>query len=81
MLRVKLVRSPIGNNIRNRRTVAALGLRKLHQVVEHKDTPSIRGMLHKVKHMVQVEVIPDEPEKAPKKTTKKKVEETPSETE
>lgn len=81
MLRVKLVRSPIGNNVRNRRTVAALGLRKLHQVVEHKDTPSIRGMLHKVKHMVQVEEIPDEPEKAPKKTTKKKVEEAQSETE
>jgi len=81
MLRVELVKSIIGNNVRNRRTVAALGLRKMHQVVEHKDTPVIRGMLHKVQHMVKVEVVPDEPVKAPKKTTKKKVEETPSETE
>lgn len=53
-LQVKLVKSPIGNNVGNRRTVVALGLRKLHQVVIHEDTPSIRGMLHKVRHMVEV---------------------------
>jgi large subunit ribosomal protein L30 len=81
MLRVELVKSIIGNNVRNRRTVAALGLRKMHQVVEHKDNPVIRGMIHHVQHMVKVEVVPDEPVKAPKKATKKKVEETPSETE
>jgi len=81
MLRVELVKSTIGNNVRNRRTVAALGLRKMHQVVEHKDTPAIRGMLHKVQHMVKVEVIPDEPVKEPKKAAKKKVQEAPSEIE
>ncbi|MFN7172493.1 MAG: 50S ribosomal protein L30 [Fimbriimonadaceae bacterium] len=56
-LRVKLVRSKIGNNARNNRVVAALGLRKMNQVVEHNDTPEIRGMIHKVKHMLEVEEV------------------------
>src|SRR5512142_884213 len=64
MLRIELVKSPIGNTIRNRRTVAALGLRKVHQVVEHPDNPSIRGMIHHVKHLLKFEVA--EGEKAPK---------------
>ena len=55
MLRIKLVKSPIGNMPRNRATIAALGLRKINQVVEHQDSPMIRGMVHKVKHMVTVE--------------------------
>jgi large subunit ribosomal protein L30 len=55
MLRIKLVKSPIGNVPRNRATVAALGLRKINQVVEHSDSPMIRGMIHKIKHMVVVE--------------------------
>ncbi len=54
MLHIKLVKSPIGNNARNRRIVVALGLRKLHQTVVHNDTPSIRGMVHRVKHMLEV---------------------------
>lgn len=54
MLRIKLVKSPIGNVPRNRATVAALGLRKVNQVVEHTDSPMIRGMVHKVKHMLEV---------------------------
>jgi large subunit ribosomal protein L30 len=57
MLRIKLVKSPIGNNLRNRRTVAALGLRKVHQVVEQPDNSSIRGMIHHVQHMVTFEVV------------------------
>ena len=61
MLRIKLVKSPIGNNWRNRRTVAALGLRKVHQVVEQPDNPSVRGMIHHVQHMVTVEVVEGEP--------------------
>jgi large subunit ribosomal protein L30 len=56
-LRVKLVRSKIGNNVRNNRIVTALGLRKMNQVVEHNDTPEIRGMIHKVKHMLEVEEV------------------------
>jgi large subunit ribosomal protein L30 len=59
MLRIKLVKSPIGNNPRNRATVQALGLRKISQVVEKEDTPSIRGMIHAVKHMLVVDVIGD----------------------
>jgi len=59
MLRIKLVKSPIGNNKRNRATVQALGLRGVQQVVEHADNPSIRGMIHHVKHMLLVEEIPD----------------------
>jgi large subunit ribosomal protein L30 len=55
MLRIKLVRSPIANNPRNRATVEALGLRKINQVVEHEDNPTIRGMIMKVKHMLLVE--------------------------
>ena len=68
MLRIKLVKSTIGNVPRNRATVAALGLKKTQQTVEHADTPTIRGMIHKVKHLLQVEEVEGNP--APK-TTKK----------
>lgn len=57
MLRVKLVKSIIGNTPRNRATVKALGLRKMHQTVVHQDTPSIRGMIHHVKHLLEVEEV------------------------
>lgn len=60
MLRIKLVRSPIGHNWRNRRTIAALGLRKVHQVVEQPDNSSIRGMIHHIQSMVTVEVVEGE---------------------
>lgn len=80
MLRIELVRSLIGNNPRNRRTIQALGLRKMHQVVEHKDSPSVRGMIHHVQHMVKVVEVPDEPVK-PVKKAKKKPEEGSSESE
>lgn len=53
-LTIKLVRSVIGYERDQRRTVQALGLRRMHQTVEHEDTPTIRGMLHKVRHMVLV---------------------------
>lgn len=45
MLRIKLVKSPIGHHWRLRRTVAAIGLRKIHQVVEKEDNATIRGMI------------------------------------
>ena len=54
-LRVKLVRSPIGYSLRQKRTVRALGLRRLNQTVEHKDSPVIRGMINAVRHLVEVE--------------------------
>jgi large subunit ribosomal protein L30 len=59
MLRIELVKSPIGNNPRNRATVQALGLRNVHQVVVQPDNPSIRGMIHHVKHMLSVTVVED----------------------
>jgi large subunit ribosomal protein L30 len=53
-LKLELVRSPIGGTERQRATVIALGLRKLHQVVEHSDSPVTRGMVHKVAHLVRI---------------------------
>ena len=55
IIRVTLVKSPIGYNISQKRTVKALGLRRMNQPVEHKDSPSIRGMLAKINHLIQVE--------------------------
>jgi large subunit ribosomal protein L30 len=53
-IQVKLVRSPIGFEKSQKETVRALGLRRMHQTVEHVDTPAIRGMIFKVKHLVSV---------------------------
>jgi large subunit ribosomal protein L30 len=53
-LRIKLVRSPIGATERQRATVRALGLRRLHQVVEQADSPVTRGMVQKVEHLVTI---------------------------
>lgn len=69
MLRIKLIKSPVGHNIRNRRTIIALGLHKVHQVVEQPDNPSIRGMIQHVHPMLQVEVV--EGDAAPKKAAPK----------
>lgn len=54
-LKITLTRSLIGRPETQRRTVRSLGLRKLHSVVEHEDSPSLRGELHKVRHLVTVE--------------------------
>jgi large subunit ribosomal protein L30 len=54
-VRVTQVRSPIGENPRNRGTLRALGLRKIGQTVEHDETPVLAGMLRKVRHLVRVE--------------------------
>ncbi len=53
-LRVKQIRSGIGRPERMRRTLRALGLRRHQAVVVVPDTPSIRGMLYQVRHMVEV---------------------------
>ena len=57
VLRVTLTKSPIGYSYRQKRTVRALGLRRMHQTVEQKDTPVIRGMIAKVEHLVMVEEV------------------------
>ncbi|MCL6592417.1 MAG: 50S ribosomal protein L30 [Alicyclobacillus sp.] len=59
-LAITLVRSTIGRPQPQRRTVTALGLRKLHQTVVHADTPAIRGMVERVKHLVDVKVVEGE---------------------
>lgn len=51
---VTLRRSLIGEKPKTRATVRGLGLRKLHHSVIHNDTPDVRGMLHKVRHLVEV---------------------------
>jgi large subunit ribosomal protein L30 len=55
MLRVTLVKSPIGFPEPQKRTVRALGLNRMHQTVEHQDTPALRGMLNSVIHLLQIE--------------------------
>ena len=52
---VTLVRSPIVYTKDQKATVLALGLRRMHQTIEHKDTPALRGMIRKIIHLVQVE--------------------------
>lgn len=54
-IKITQVRSLIDSNQNQRRTMAALGLRKMHQTVEHNDTPQIRGMISKVVHLVKVD--------------------------
>jgi large subunit ribosomal protein L30 len=53
-LKITLVRSPIGFNRTQAATVVGLGLRKIRHTVELTDTPETRGMIHKVRHLVQV---------------------------
>lgn len=54
-IRVRWVRSAIGQDRRQRATLRGLGLRRLQQSVEVEDTPSIRGMINAVNHLVRVE--------------------------
>lgn len=54
-IQVKQVRSAIGRTKTQKRTLEALGLKKLHQVVEHDDTPTILGMVAAVRHLVEVQ--------------------------
>ena len=54
-IRVTLRRSAIGYSVRQKATLRALGLRKLNQTVEQVDHPTVRGMIAKVSHLVEVE--------------------------
>jgi len=53
-IKVKQVKSAINRPARQKKTLQALGLKKLNQVVEHEDNPAILGMVAKVSHMVEV---------------------------
>lgn len=55
MLRIKWVKSAIGSPQDQKDTLRALGLHKLQSVVEKEDNASVRGMVYKVRHLVQVE--------------------------
>ncbi len=55
MLKITLVRSLIGRPEKHRRTVRALGLKRLHHTVVHRDVPEIRGMIRQVQHLLRVE--------------------------
>ncbi len=54
MIKIKLVKSLIGKPESHKKTIQALGLKKIGQVVEKNDTPQIRGMIHQVDYMVDV---------------------------
>ncbi len=56
-LRIRQVKSAGGHRFDQGRTIKALGIRRMHQSVEHNDTPQIRGMVFKVRHLVKVEEI------------------------
>jgi len=51
------VRSDVGYRRDQRRTLRALGFHRLNETIEHEDSPSIRGMIQKVRHLVRVEAI------------------------
>lgn len=53
-LKITLKRSMIGRTEKMRKVIASMGLRKINQTVTHKDTPVIRGMIHKTSHLVEV---------------------------
>lgn len=57
IVRVTLVRSPIGYPKRQKATIQALGLRRMNQTVEQVDSPVLRGMIAKVSHLVEVEEV------------------------
>jgi large subunit ribosomal protein L30 len=56
-LKIKQIRSIIGSKKDQRRTMEALGLKRINHTVEHNDTPQIRGMIRKVVHLIEVEEI------------------------
>ena len=56
-LRITQRRSAIGRQYRQKRTIEALGIKRMHHTVVHQDTPQIRGMIAKISHLLEVEEI------------------------
>jgi large subunit ribosomal protein L30 len=56
-IRITQIKSKNGKPERQKRTLAALGIRKMHHSVEHEATPQILGMVEKLKHMLKIEEI------------------------
>ncbi len=58
IIRITLIKSPIGYSKKyHKDTIRALGLHRMNQTVEHMDTPTLRGMLAKIQHLVRVEEV------------------------
>jgi len=57
MLRIKQIRSSIGSDKRQKRTLKALGLKRISDVVLHEDNPVIRGMVRKISQLVEMEEV------------------------
>ena len=56
-IKIKQVRSKIDRPERQKRTLEALGLKKINQVVEHESTPQIMGMVNSIRHLIKVEEV------------------------
>ncbi|MFC2119388.1 50S ribosomal protein L30 [Bacteroidota bacterium] len=56
-IRIKQIKSKIGSTLRQKRTLEALGLKKMNAVVEHEATPQIIGMVKKISHLLSTEEI------------------------
>lgn len=60
MLKVTLKRGLAGKPEKIKRVVHSLGLKKINQSVTHKNTPSIKGMIHKTSHLIEVQEVSEE---------------------
>jgi large subunit ribosomal protein L30 len=56
-LKIRQIRSAIGRHVSQKKTVRALGIHRMHETVTHDDTPEIRGMITKVRHLLEVEEV------------------------
>jgi large subunit ribosomal protein L30 len=56
-VKIKQIRSKINQPARQKKTLTALGVRKMHNIVEHEATPQIMGMIAKVQHLLSVEEV------------------------
>jgi len=56
-VKIKQIRGKINQPARHKKTLIALGVRKMHNVVEHEATPQIMGMIAKVQHLLSVEEV------------------------
>ncbi len=56
-IKVKQTKSVIGSKEGHKRTVRALGLKRIRDSRVHEDTPQVRGMIHKVRHLIEVEEV------------------------
>jgi large subunit ribosomal protein L30 len=56
-VRITQIKSKIGQPERQKKILAALGIKKMHQTVEHEDTPQVMGMVMKLKHLLKIEKV------------------------